>query len=414
VTGAVRADGAGAFGRSYDLAVYPKGSMSWLISDERFFPHNDVINTVRLRGAYGASGVQPGPTATLRQVGFNSVYVDGGGATGAILDSLGNQRLRPERQSELEAGIDLDLFSSRVHFEGTYYHKQSSDALVYLPDPPQLGTNGASTEQNVGSVLNWGYEALLNVAVVDARALRWDISVNASINHNRLLKLAPGIDTLTLPAGYTLHVGYPVFSTFAQPILHYGDANKNGIIDSNEVTVGPSAVYRGSNFPQSQWSLSSNLAFFHRALTLGVVFDHRGGFIETDPHVVQVLVGNARVVNDRHASLADQAAAVALYQYLTEWGYLDDATFTRLREVSASFELPQPITRLLRVHSATLTLAARNLLLWTRFPGVDPEVNGSAGDGGVPSSTNPFSAYSQNNPGPPPSQYWVIRMRLGM
>ncbi len=66
VTGALRFDDNSAFGQNFNATVYPKASVSWLVSDEPFFGEGGVISTLRLRGAFGVSGQQPGTTDALR------------------------------------------------------------------------------------------------------------------------------------------------------------------------------------------------------------------------------------------------------------------------------------------------------------------------------------------------------------
>src|SRR5690606_37795487 len=103
-TGAVRVDGASSFGSGFHAALYPKASVSWLLSEEPFWPHLPAVSSLRLRAAYGESGVQPGPVAALPAETLFPVVTTTGAATGARLGALGNRRLRPERQREFEGG----------------------------------------------------------------------------------------------------------------------------------------------------------------------------------------------------------------------------------------------------------------------------------------------------------------------
>jgi TonB-linked SusC/RagA family outer membrane protein len=416
ITFALRADGAGAFGRYYNAAIYPKASASWLLSEEPFFPSNHIVNSIRLRAAYGQSGVQPGPTASLRTLTQQPVYVDGVTTTGAFLNTVGNPNLQPERQEELEAGVDLGVASDRIQIQATYYHKRSSDALVSLPDAPQLGSyseflNG-STQYNVGSVLNYGIELSAAVTILDTRSARWDMSLNGSVNRNTLLKIAPGMDSI---AYGNLHVGYPIFSDFELPILSYKDLNHDGIIEPNEVVVGSNSAFRGQLYPGAQWSVGTTLSLFNRKVQLSAMLDRRGEFVEPVTQRSQDFQGVGQAVNDPHAPLQEQAAYVAFQKAFTQWGYFQSGDFTRLREVSVSYTLPPIAARSVHAKFATLTLAARNVALWTRYRGIDPEAN-SGGDAGVPSNKGggPGAYNPAATGGPIPNQYWILRVRLGL
>src|SRR5262249_29395116 len=104
---------------------------------------------------------------------------------------------------------------------------------------------------------------------------------------------------------------------------------------------------------------------------------------------------SCRAVNDPSAPLADQAAAVALTSYKTSAGYMNDATFWRWREASITYDVPERVRRPLRAQTLSVTVSARNLLLWTHYPYPDPEGNNSFGDpeGTVTQATMPQPRY---------------------
>src|SRR6185503_10758195 len=106
LTGALRFDDNSAFGRDYNATTYPKASVSWLVSDEPFFGDASFINTLRLRGALGVSGQQPGTTDALRFFTSTPGRKDGGANTGITVGNFGNPGLKPERSRELEVGAD--------------------------------------------------------------------------------------------------------------------------------------------------------------------------------------------------------------------------------------------------------------------------------------------------------------------
>jgi TonB-dependent SusC/RagA subfamily outer membrane receptor len=251
VTGALRADQGSSFGGiNRHPIVYPKGSVSWRLSDAPFFPRSQWLTSVRLRTAYGETGVQPPPTASLQTLAVGPTYADGGVETGASLQTVANPDLRPERQREFEAGTDAELASGRVRLEVTYYNKQSDGALVSLPIQPSLGVLSGTELFNVGSVRNRGVEGLLTVDAIAAASTRLTLGLNGSLNQNRLLSISQQVASLTnsINGGF-LRVGYPIYNYFAQPILSWSDANHNGVIEPSEVQVGATPAYRGPAYP---------------------------------------------------------------------------------------------------------------------------------------------------------------------
>ncbi len=412
LTGGLRADGGSAFGAAFKTQLYPKVSASWLASDEPWMPRIRSVSSLRFRAAYGSSGVQPGATDALAKVALSPATTPAGTLTGGVLSALGNGNLKPEKQTEFEAGADLEAFDQRVQVEATYYNKRSAGALVTLPALSQLGieTNtvglGSTTgtqEINIGTVRNRGYEISANVTLIQSRPVTWSIGVNGSNNQNRLLKLAPGVNATNFG---TAMVGSPLFAIFDLP-FSYKDLNGDGIIEPSEVTVGASPVYIGAEYPTGQLTAQTTVGVLRNAIQMGVQVDARSGVsIRNLVRQVQAtFLGDARAENDPHSSLRDQAALVAARFYGTRTGVIEDGSFTRLREVSLTYTVPQTLTRALHGRNASVTLAGRNLKLWTRYTGPDPEVNATG--------SSAFRAYFDLG-GAPVSQYWIARARVGL
>ena len=120
VTAAVRTDQNSAFGTNFQSVVYPKASLSWVVSDESYFPRFSWLDQLRLRTAYGASGVQPGATAALVLYSAGSVNIptrsstatSGSDVPGLTASQPGNANLKPETSTELEAGFDSQVLSN--------------------------------------------------------------------------------------------------------------------------------------------------------------------------------------------------------------------------------------------------------------------------------------------------------------
>ena len=133
VTLGLRVDGSSTFGSEFGLQTYPKASLSYIISDEPFWPAN--LGQVKLRAAYGHAGRQPGAfdaTRTWTQVGY-------GGRPAFQTSNIGNPDLGPERTAETELGFDASLLGGRLTADFTYYHRKTTDALFRVLQPPSLG-----------------------------------------------------------------------------------------------------------------------------------------------------------------------------------------------------------------------------------------------------------------------------------
>ena len=151
------------------------------------------LSSVRLRGAWGESGVQPGTNSALRFFNPIAATVDGGqNVTGVTFGGVGNSDLKPERSREIEFGTDATLFSDRIGVELTYFNKQTEDALIFRQLPLSLGV-GAGRFENLGSVSNTGFEFALNTTVFDNGTASFNINFVGAVIENELTELGEGI-----------------------------------------------------------------------------------------------------------------------------------------------------------------------------------------------------------------------------
>jgi TonB-linked SusC/RagA family outer membrane protein len=403
ISAAVRGDGASSFGKNFSTALYPKFGLSWLVANNESPQRVPGLGSLRLRAAYGQSGVQPGATDALPLLLPISSLVDGVSLAGATLTALGNEDLKPERTQELEAGGDAEWFGGRVKIEATYYRKLSHDALINRPLALSIGIT--SRRENIGSVSNRGWEGLVTLVPISTDAVVWDVSLNGSINHNKFESAAPGLVFSTSTS--TFRVGYPLFSRWDKPILSYGDANGNGIIEASEVKIGDTAVYLGESLPPRQLTVSNGISLFRERLRISSQFDYKGGHLgENFTEINRCLTALAcRGANDPSASLWEQARAVAASATSrTLAGYLEDASFVRLRELSIAYRLENQRVPLLGGRTMTVSLTGRNLKLWTDYSSPDPEVNSSAGALQLEGNSD--------NPTAPQTRLWLLRVNV--
>ncbi|MFI5227765.1 MAG: TonB-dependent receptor domain-containing protein, partial [Gemmatimonadales bacterium] len=171
---AARSDQNSSFGTNFQRVLYPKASLSWVISDESFFPHQDWLNSFRLRTAYGASGVQPGGTVALQTFNASTAAIatgtqgsiTGTDTPGLVANALGNPDLKPEKSAEWEGGFESGVFSNRVHLDFTYYNKKTHDAIISQPIAASSGASNLSVLRNLASVQSSGLELNVNTTII--------------------------------------------------------------------------------------------------------------------------------------------------------------------------------------------------------------------------------------------------------
>ena len=404
LTAAVRSDRNSAFGANFHTVFYPKLAASWVISEESFFHKPGWIDQLRLRSAYGASGVQPGTIDAVQYYSPFAARIDGADVPGVVFTTLGNRDLKPERSTEFEAGIDGTFLNSRVTAEFTYYRKISKDALIERTLPPSLGTGATSRFENLGEVRNTGFEGYISAQLVQRNSFAWDMTLNGSTNSNELVDLG-GVPPI-IGSSISQMEGYPLNGYWAEKIRSFDDADGNGIITADEIVVDSVNSFVGYSIPRYQVALNNGFDFWNRHLRLAAMIDYSGGnklYFNSERIRCSSRL-NCRGLNDPNASLWEQARTVALREDPSRslYGYMDDADFIRLRELSLTFNAPESWASVLRGQRLSVSLAARNLgILWTRYEGVDPETNVGTGD-----TPTDFQSAA------PPS-YFMLRLNLG-
>jgi len=146
---------------------------------------------------------------------------------------------------------------------------------------------------------------------------------------------------------------------------------------------------------------------FNKRLRIQGLFDHKSGYYQLNgtERIRCESRLNCEGLVDPKAPLWEQARVVALRETpsRTQWGFIEKATFVRLREASATYELPDAWARSFRATRASFTIAVRNLWKATGFSGIDPEANYFEGATGIVSNFQTA----------PPPTYWTFRLNVG-
>jgi TonB-dependent starch-binding outer membrane protein SusC len=432
LTGGVREDKNSNFGVNLPFVKYPSLGLSWVIGEEPFFPKTSVVNSLRLRAAFGESGQRP----DFRQADtyFNpvAVSIQGNEVGGISLGGTGNADLKPERTREVEFGFDAGLIGDRVNFEFTKYSKQTHDALIGRVLAPSLGATNTQLV-NLGRVDNTGYEYLVDVKPVSTDKFKFDISFNGSVNDNKVVNLGcvslGGVCTPITPIIFGLggatqrhQNGYPLGGYWDFKLVSFADKNGDGIISrvncptynntpnpqivggpACEVVLSDTAVYLGNPLGRTELAVTPNVTLFNW-LNIRALFDHRGGLtLNNSTEFFRCSASGAlcQGIETKTASLLEQAKAIST-RMGSRGAYMENANFTKLRELSFTVTLPQAFATSMKAGNASVTISGRNLHTWTNYTGLDPELNTSSSQ-----NFNTADFLTQ-----PPTKYWIGRVNL--
>jgi TonB-linked SusC/RagA family outer membrane protein len=384
LTAALRIDNNSAFGEDFRWVTYPKADVSWVISEEPFWSLRDVVNTLRLRAAYGESGRAPNSFSALRL--FDPVQ--GPGGSSAITPaSQGNPDLKPERGRELEVGFETELFR-RLSLDFTYYSKRTEDLIVNQAVAPSSGFPG-SVPRNLGRVDNSGLELQATLRALEKENLQWTIAGSFATNRDEIKELGFAVGPVTSPNAANRE-GYPIGGIFVRRIFS-ADRNPTTGLATNVLCDGgpgndpmPCAgapfLFIGTTTPKQSGSISNTVTVHRRLRLFGLVDFQRGNILWNANDLLRCVGGFGAPLchANYHPEQYDPkylaaASIVGLQQSLFE-PFWQDASYFKLREVSATYMLPEKWLQ--GLSAASLTIAARELATWTDYEGLDPDFSG--------------------------------------
>ena len=388
LTGAVRRDASSVFGANQRNQIYSKASASYVISSTDFWNELAIakaFDLVKIRLAYGESGNLTGIGAYSRFNTYSSNSFLGRSALNSS-STLANENVKPERQSEIEYGLDLGMLNNRIGLTVNVYNKKVTDLLINRQLAP---TNGfASLLDNFGALENRGYEVMLTLVPVQNKDLKWEMTTIYNRNRNKATKIG---QALTL---FSTNSGTPIGIVEGQPIgIFYGtyfarNADGTFIVNTSSIpqtargtqtsvlnptenlnntgnvlrrVIGdPNPDYTASlvnEVSYKKWNFRAQLDAVQGVDVFNADFRTRQG------------VGNGKVAEQEQRGILPRGYISGIYA-IEEWR-VDDGSFVKLRELSVSYN----VGKLKFINNLSINFSGRNLISWDNYKGYDPEVN---------------------------------------
>ncbi len=397
VTGAVRLDASSTFAPSERWQAFPKFSASYVVTENQ----SGLLNSARVRGALGWAGSQPGIVNAYSQY-ISYTQLPFAGRPGFVNDvTFGNPELKNERAREWEIGTELGLISGRVGLEATYYDRIVDGLLFFRPLPTSTGFSRQFAP--IGSMSNKGLELMLRTTNVDTRNIQWSSTV--TYTHNKNLVETLDIQDFQSAGGYPnrIRTGLPA-GVFYGSYAGRNCATGALLLDSlgryrrsnQTVDMGATAAARrtlsggtcndslnaiiGDPNPNWMGSLLNEFTIM-RKVRVRALLD---GVFGNDIMNLSTRAQNAGIASNskeyerellpygdpRKLPPGFNARTQGIFQY-----WIEDGTFIKLRELSASYTLDIPAVRQVFRDGVDLTISGRNLFVWTDYSGYDPEIN---------------------------------------
>ena len=391
---------------------YPSVSLGWIFTELPALKENHVLSYGKLRLSYAQVG-QAGqfynnymyvPSYTGGMYVYTPISYPLGGAKGyAPYYVKFDENLKPQNTSNWETGIDLGLFKNRVRVEYTLSYQ---DVRNQIFDVPTAGTTGyQALRTNAGQMTTLSHELSVNASVIDHANYGLDLGVNFTKITNKVKKLADGVESIML-GGFVepqvrAQAGYTYPNIYGKAFKRTEDGQL--LLNANGLPQGTAAsVNLGECTPD--FNMGFNLRAHYKQLSLSATMDwQKGGCMYNGTLLTMNYFGASKASLPYHegtmvaegineATGQKNTVQVSKQQYymayndVTEAGIFD-TSFLKLRDVTLSYQFPKFAGINLSVYGF-----ARNILLWAKLPGLDPE--SSQGNGNM---SGYFERYSVPN-----------------
>ena len=394
---------------------YPSFSASFVPTALNVFENYKWLSFAKIRASYA----EVGQAGSFYEPYYSAItgYSNGWYATNSITipyngasaygpgSTLYDKNLVPQNTRSYELGIDLSFFNNRFGFEYTYSKQNVKDQIFAVP---LAGSTGASElYTNAGRLTTDVNELVVNIVPIETGKFRWDMNFNYMKMINMVDELAEGVESIFLGGFVTPQVRASVGNTY--PVI-YGSSfarDKNGNI---LVIDDPSSPYHG--MPQTgapgiigevtpDFILGFNNNFTYKNLSLSSSFEwkHGGNMYSGDNGLMMYTYGVVTQTENREETFVykgykpdgtpndivrggpnDPGAYQTLFDNVLgdiDEAFIFDNSFVKLRDLSLKYTIPN---RILSRATIGASVFARNILIWTALPNLDPESSNGAGN----------------------------------
>ncbi|RRB07808.1 SusC/RagA family TonB-linked outer membrane protein [Larkinella rosea] len=406
LTASFRTDGSSRFGTNKRNGYFPSAALAWRVSEEAFMKSSRVVNDLKVRLTYGATGNQDGvgnyPAYSL--LGTQNYVFGNTVSTGLGPNQIANPDLSWETTTQADFGIDVGFLNNRITLTADAYLKRTKDLLLNVTVPSTSGFSSAI--KNLGKVENKGLEFSISSRNIDG-AFKWNTDLNFASNRNKVLDIggAPQIfagSVANIGQGLNsgiIRVGEPLGSFFGYVTnglyqttdeltaltdpqarkpgdRKYADLNGDKKIDDNDRTI------IGRAQPKFIGGISNTFSFKGFELTAFFQGVYGNNILNANRYELEYL--NATTNQDRdvlnrwtptntntdipRASTTRPANRVSTRQ-------IEDGSYLRLKNLQLAYNLPTSVIQALKIQSVRVYVTAQNFLTWTSYSGYDPEVN---------------------------------------
>lgn len=382
---AVRTDASSRFGKQNRWGGFWSLGFMWNIKNEAFLKDVKWLSGAQIALSTGTSGNSEIPNYDhLALVSGGPNYL---GQAGIYPMQSGNSTLGWEQTWTNNVGLRLS-FINRIGLDVDFYHKKTTNILMLVPQSYAL-TGEKNRWENIGAMVNRGVEISANADIIRTKDFTWNVSANVSYNKNKLVELYNGVtEYVQSTTGLKFVVGHPVHEFFLNRYAGVNPANGDALwyTKDGELTTEfreEDKVMTGKTF-DSPWAGGFGTSLAWKGLSLSAQFSwmanrwvmNNDRFFEESNGLYSSYNQSKRLLYDRWKKPGD-VTDIPRYGVVAQLDdrFLENASFLRLKNLTLAYVLPQAWFKKSNFFSsARIYLQGQNLLTFTGFKGLDPEV----------------------------------------
>lgn len=423
----LRADGSSKFKKGNRWGYFPAFSFAWNMKEEPFMKNVAFLDESKLRLSYGITG-----NNRITDYSYYSrmaLSIRGGYSWsnqtpiyGTIPGSIANPHLKWEATEQMNIGYDVGILKNRINATIDLYKKTTKDLLLYSEIPNYTGFG--NVYKNIGSISNRGLEVTINTVNVKTKAFEWNTNFNISFNRNRIERLAEDQDNFIRklyiygqtsplyvskigyaagmmygyvfdgiyqledfdnpsPDNYVLKASIPDNGTEKRELIRPGDIKFKDLNDDGKINSYDRTVI-GNGVPLHIGGFTNN--FIYKNISLNVFFQWSYGNDIFNANRLYFEGGSATYATNQYATYNDRWTFEnqSNTHYRIRGGgppgalsskVVEDGSYLRLKTVSLAYSIPRRIINKAGINDITLRVSGQNLITWTKYSGLDPEVS---------------------------------------
>lgn len=417
--GSIRRDGLSQLGPKNRWATFTGYSAGWNIAKEGFMENiNHIVSELKIRGSYSQVGntsignypylglTSPSQYGTLNGIGFTQ---------------FGNDELNWESSKKTDIGVDFGLLNNKIRFTFDYFKNDIDGLILDVPTAPSLGIPSNTISKNIGSLVNKGLEFSVEYALINKDHLKWDIGANLSLIENEITSLPNG-GTDIIGTNTIVREGESINSLYGirywgvnpangNPVYYKADGslvqgnlptstyfvfdpnNPSDLSTSSSLSATTDRVILGNTLPKYYGGFNSKVSY--KNLDFSFLFRFSGGnkiFNSTRRDLLtQNLNNNSTEILGRWQSIDNPGDGVTprlwassnTFTNLTSVAtsrFVEDGDFISLDNVTLGYNLPKTVTDVIKVDAFRFFVQAQNMLIITKYKGLNPEMESAGVD----------------------------------